>query len=269
MRADLRRIRAIGKKELITLTSYKINMIMNILNLWYFAISFYFIGEFVGDPESIRELDGGYFEFVLIGAIVTSFAIVGMQSFGGQIREEQNEGTLEAILATPTPMWTILAASYIVPAIFVIAETIVLVIVGLGIFGAGIPVGGLLKAIPLLLLTTASFVPLGIFSAAFIVLVKRGDPFSGPARQLTLLLSGALYPLSVLPGWLAAVAKIVPATYGVRATRQLVQGDAGLGDVTFEIAVLAGFAVVAMPLAILVFRRAVTEARRAGTLATY
>ena len=133
MRSDIRRLRAIGKKELITLTSYRVNMMMQVLNLWYFAIAFYFIGEFVGDPESIQEFEGGYFEFVLIGSIVTSFAITGMQSFGSQISEEQDQGTLQAILATPTPMWTILTASYIVPSIFVIVETIVLVGVGLGI----------------------------------------------------------------------------------------------------------------------------------------
>jgi ABC-2 type transport system permease protein len=269
VKSDLRRLRAIGKKEVITLTSYRIKMMMKVVNLWYFAISFYFIAEFVGDPESISGLEGGYFEFVLIGAIVTSFALVGMESFGGQISEEQNEGTLEAILATPTPMWTILVASYIVPSLFLIVEAGVLIGVGLGIFGAGIPLVGLLKAFPLLLLTTASFVPLGILSASFIILVKRGDPFSGPVRQLTLLLSGALYPISILPGWLQGFSKLVPATYGVRATRELVQGDAGLGDVTFEMLVLVAFAVTAMPLAVLVFRRAVTVARRAGTLATY
>ena len=269
MNPDLRRLVAISKKEMITLTSYRVNMMMRVVNVWYFAISFYFIGEFVGEPESIRHLSGGYFEFVLVGSIVASFALVGMTAFSGQIREEQDEGTLEAVLTTPTPMWTILGASYIVPSIFVLIETSVLVVVGLGIFGAGVPVGGLLLSTPLLVLTTVSFIPLGILSAAFIVLVKRGDPFSGPVRQLTLLLSGALYPVSVLPGWLEAVTKAVPATYGVRATRALVQGDAGLADTADEIAILIGFVVVSMPLAVLLFRRALTTARRTGTLGTY
>ncbi len=269
MRSDLRRFGAITRKELITFTSYRVNMVMRVLNVWYFALSFYFISEFVGEPESIRTLGGGYFEFVLVGSIVTSFAVVGMSAFAGQISEEQNEGTLEAILTTPTPMWTILAASYTVPMIFVTVETLVLVVIGLGVIGSGVPVGGLLLAAPLLLLTTLSFAPFGILSAAFIVLVKRGDPFSGPVRQVTLLLSGALYPLSVLPDWLEAISKVVPATYGVRATRDLVQADAGLTDVLGEVGILLGFIVVSMPLAIAGFRRAVTVARRAGTLGTY
>ena len=140
---------------------------------------------------------------------------------------------------------------------------------GLGLFGAGIPIAGMLRAGPVLLLVALSFVPFGVVSAAFVILVKRGNPFSGPAHQLTLLLSGALYPLSVLPGWLEAVAKLVPATYGVRATRAIVQTEAGLTDVLHEIGVLAVFVVVALPLSMMAFRRAVGVAQRAGTLGTY
>ncbi len=263
------RVRAVVRKELITLTSYRVDLVMRLVHVGYFAVSFYFIGEFVGDPDAIADLSGGYFEFVLVGAIVTNFAIVGLASFAGQISEEQNEGTLEAILTTPTPTWTLVAASHVVPLGFVIVETVILVAVGLGFFGSGIAVSGLLAATPVLLLTTASFMPFGILSAAFIVLVKRGDPFSGPAEKITLLLSGALYPLSVLPGWMEGVAQFLPATHGVRAVRSLAQADAGLGDALDEIALLLVFVVVALPASASLFRRAVTVARRAGTLGTY
>lgn len=269
MRDDLRRVRAIAKKEVLTFASYRLNMLMNVVNVWYFAISFYFIGEFVGDPDSIAHLDGGYFEFVLVGSIVVSFATVGVGAFSGLIGAEQNGGTLEAVLTTSTPMWTLLVGSFVMPIAFVVVETVVLVGVGLGVFGSGIPLVGLFAAIPALLLTTVSFAPIGVLSASFVVLVKRGDPFSGPIRQLILLMSGALYPVSVLPGWLEATTKILPATYGVRATRQLVQGDVRFVDTLDEMAVLAVFTVVALPISIATFRWSITKARSAGTLGTY
>ena len=269
MSADLRRITAIVRKELITFTSYRVDMVMRFVQVGYFAVSFYFIGEFVGDPDAISDLGGGYFEFVLIGSIVTSFAIVGMGSFSGQIAEEQGRGTLEAILTTPTPTWVLVVASHLIPLAFVVVETIVLLAVGLGFFGSGISVTGVVAATPVLLLTAASFAPFGILSAAFIVLVQRGDPFSGPAEQITLLLSGALYPISVLPGWLQGIAQVLPATHGVRATRDLAQRDAGFVEVLPELGILVGFTVVAVPIASIAFRRAVMVARRAGTLGTY
>lgn len=269
MSANGRRMAAVVRKELTTLTSYRVDLTMRLLHIGYFAVSFYFISEFVGDPESISQFRGGYFEFALIGAIVTSWAAVGMASFPDQISEEQNEGTLEAVLTTPTPIWTVLVASHAVAFAFVLAETILLVLVGLGLFGAGIPIAGMFRAAPILVLVALSFVPFGVISAAFVILVKRGNPFSGPAEQLTLLLSGALYPLSVLPGWLESLTRLVPATYGVTATRAVVQTDAGLTDVLSEIGVLIAFIVVALPLSMIAFRRAVGVAQRAGTLGTY
>ncbi|MEQ8840150.1 MAG: ABC transporter permease [Acidimicrobiales bacterium] len=269
MSANRRRMAAVVRKELTTLTSYRVDLMMRVLHIGYFAVSFYFISEFVGDPESISQFRGGYFEFALIGSIVTSWAAVGMSSFPEQISEEQNEGTLEAVLTTPTPIWTVLVASHAVAFVFVIAETALLVLVGLGLFGAGIPILGMVQAAPILFLVALSFVPFGVISAAFIILVKRGDPFSGPAQQLTLLLSGALYPLSVLPGWLEVVTRVVPATYGVRATRAVVQTEAGLTDVVGEMGVLLAFVVVVLPLSMLAFRSAVGVAQRAGTLGTY
>ncbi|MEM7141607.1 MAG: ABC transporter permease [Actinomycetota bacterium] len=269
MNAHLNRIRAIFAKELTTLASYRTALALRLVQIGYFAVSFYFIAELVGDADSLAGFKGGYFEFALIGSIVASWADVGISSFPDQITEEQNEGTLEALLITPTPIWTIVTASHAVGAIFVVIETALLVAVGLGIFGAGIPLLGMAQAAPVLVLTAISFVPFGIAAAAFIVLVKRGDPITGPGHQLTMLLSGALYPLSILPGWLEAVTKVVPATYGVRATREIVQTDGGISDSFDEMAILLVFIAVSLPLALYAFRRAVTVARRLGTLGTY
>lgn len=266
---NLGRVGAIVRRDLITFTSYRVNMALDFISVWYFAVSFYFMGEFVGQPESIADLEGGFFEFVLVGAIVTAFAGLGLSAFSANIAEEQNVGTLEAVLTTPTPMWVVLTGGFVIPALFTVIEIVILVGVGLGVFGGSVPVASLLLATPVLALTTASFASLGILSAAFIVLVKRGDPFRGPIRQATMLLSGALFPVAVLPGWLELLTRLVPASYGVRATRELVQGGAGFADTLDEIAIMTVFTIVLLPLSIVFFRRAVTTARRAGTLVGY
>lgn len=269
MSADTRRIGAIFRKDLITLTSYRVHLLMRFVQVWYVAISFYFVGEFVGDPDAISEFEGGYFEFVLIGSVVASFVSIGLGSFAGTIGEEQDQGTLESILTTPTPMWVLVVASHSIPLIFLTIETVIVLAVALSFFGSGVSIYGLFAATPVLLLTAASFAPLGILSAAFIILVKRGDPFSGPVQQVAMLLSGAMFPISVLPGWLQAFADVIPATYGVRATRRLTQQNDGLLEVWPEVGVLVGFTAIALPIALWAFRRAVLVARKAGTLGTY
>lgn len=264
-----RRAAAMARKEMITLSSYRFDLILRMVEIWYFAISFYFIDQFVGDVDLLSDLDGGYFEFVLVGSIVTSFARVGLSSFPALISEEQDDGTLEMTLVTPTPSWILLVGSFFVPVIFLIIETTVLVGIGLGIFGSGVPVAGLVRSVPLLILTSLSFVPLGVLGAAFIVLAKRGDPFTALGSRLAILLSGALYPLAVLPGWLQAAAAVVPSTYGVRGVRDLVQGAAPFSQVADELLVLGVFVAIALPLTLMTFDKALAVARRSGNLGTY
>ena len=264
-----RRIVAIVAKELQIIRSYPTELIGRTVGVWYFAASFYFIGEFLGTAEPVRDSPGGYFVFALIGTIVTSFAMVGLTSFPDLVSEEQEDGTLEAVLATPTPMWTLVVASFIVPTLFVVAETVVLVAVGLLVLGPVIPLAGILQAIPVLLLTALAFAPLGLLSAASVILAKRGDGIGGPARQLTMLTSGALFPISVLPDWAEPFAYLIPATYGVRATRTLATDDGSWGDAALDVVVLGAIALVFMPIGIAVFLRSVQTARRTGVLATY
>lgn len=267
--AQWRRIMAVTWRELIVFASYRVSMMMRMFEIWYFAISFYFIDAFVGDIEVLDNLDGGYFEFVLIGSIVTSFSRTGISSFSALISEEQDDGTLEVLLASPTPMSTLLLGSFIVPFIFMAVENTILVAVGLGIFGSGIPVAGLIRSLPMLLLTTLSFVPVGVLGAAFIIMAKRGDPFSALANRVAILLSGALYPVAILPGWLQSISEVIPATYSIRAVRALTQQGASFGDVVDELAIVLGFVAVMLPLSLMVFSRAVNVARRMGVLGTY
>ena len=127
----------------------------------------------------------------------------------------------------------------------------------------------LLACLPVLLLTTATFAPVGIASAGVLMIAKRGDPISGPFMQVTMLLSGAVYPVAVLPPVLRAMSYCIPATWGVKATRELLLGGASFTDVLPEIGVLAGFVIVLLPLSLLMFRRCLRSARRHGLLGSY
>ena len=269
LRSNFRRVEAIARRDLITFASYRADLILTFLSVWYFAISFFFIGEFVGQPDALAEIDASYFEFVLLGSVVTSFATLGVSAFSAELSSEMNTGTIEAVLSTSTPVWVLLTGGFVVPMAFVVTETAVFIGVGLGAFGSGIPIAGLIASIPLLILTTASFASMGILSAAVVMLVKRGDPLSGPVRQITMLLSGALYPIEVLPGWLQAVSKVIPAYYGVRGMRDLVLGEVAFSESFDEIAILTLFTVVSLPIAMYALQRAMRSARASGTLANY
>jgi hypothetical protein len=71
----------------------------------------------------------------------------------------------------------------------------------------------LTAAFAILLLTIVSSTGLGIVSASFIMTLKTGDPVGWLFVQVSGLICGLNYPLSVLPDWLQTAAKAMPVTY--------------------------------------------------------
>jgi ABC-2 type transport system permease protein len=141
--------------------------------------------------------------------------------------------------------------------------------IGLGVLGAGVSLFGVLWAVPLLALTLTSFCAFGIAGASIVVLAKRGDPLAAPLMQLTTVLSGALFPVSVFPGPLQALAHAFPAFYGINGLRDALLGDGGWRALAPDLLVLTCFAVVLVPASMWLFSRAVAAAKRAGTLGNY
>src|SRR5919199_522429 len=99
----------------------------------------------------------------------------------------------------------------------------------------------LLGALALLIIGTGSFACLSMLIAA---LVRSRERFMGIGQLVMMPLffaSSALYPLSILPGWLHVVARINPLTYEVQGLRSLLTGVGGSGELWLDFLVVIGF----------------------------
>lgn len=263
-----RLVRAVLRRDWEIERTYHLRMLLHFTSIAGVALGLYFISRLV-DPETLSAYGGNYFDFAVVGLAVTSFAGVGLGGFSDAVMREQSTGTIELLLASPAPPLTTLASMFVFPLLVSALQVALLLVFGIGVVGSGIPLGGLLLSIPVLALTTATFAAFGLASAGLLLLAKRGDPISGPFYQLSMLLSGAVFPLDVLPGFIEAISIAVPATWGVQATRELLLNDAGWRDVLPETLVLAGFSVVLLPLGAAVLARCLRTARAAGVLGSY
>ncbi|MEO1060383.1 MAG: ABC transporter permease [Actinomycetota bacterium] len=267
--AQRSRLAAIVRRDVAVLRTYQLSLYVSFVQSVVFVFSFYFIGEFVGEPDALADVEGGYFEFALLGVIVTTVIALGLGEFADNISAEQEEGTLEAVLVTPTPLWTLLVGGASVSALLAGVEILLLVGLGFGVLGTAPSAAAMLWSLPLLALTFVCFAAIGIAAAAVIVVVKRGDPLAGPVSQLTGLVSGAYFPVTVLPGWLQPLSELVPATHGLRGIRELTLAGAGPSAIVDDLVILGVMAAVLVPLGLWAFGRAVAAARRAGTLGAY
>jgi ABC-2 type transport system permease protein len=260
---------AITRRDVWIERSYQLRLVLRVIGIFFFAATLFFVSDLVRHPKELNQYSGNYFDFVVVGLAVVSFATVGLRSFNQALANEQAQGTLEMLLTTPTPVPTLLAGALVVPLCIAALQVALLVGVGVGIVGVGFSLEGVLLSVPLFALTFANFCAMGIFSACFTVIAKRGDPISGPLAQATSFLAGALFPVSLLPGPLEVLAHAFPAFYGIHGIREALLTHAGITDVLDDTGILLAFAIVLVPLSLWVFSRSVRVARATGTLGTY
>ncbi len=266
---SMRRLRAIARRDALLQVSYQFNLLFFVSTAFFSAFIAYFVSDLVGDTELLAQYGGSYFDFVIVGLALTSYAALGVAAFTDQIQQEQGAGTLEVLLSGPTRLGTLLAGGFIVPLMLTTFEVAAVLAVGIGVLGVGLTLSGVMLSVPIVALTVANFCAMGIASAAVVLLVKRGDPISGPLYQATLILSGAIFPVELFPAWLETIARLTPAYYGVRGMREALLTDSGLAGIADELLVLSGFAVVLLPLAVLAFGRSIDAAKRYGVLGSY
>jgi ABC-2 type transport system permease protein len=259
---------AVARRDAAVLLSYQFALLVRVLQAAVFVVTLYFISRLVQRPAVLGPYQGRYFEFALVGAILVSFATLGLGSFSQAISEEQRVGTLEMLLGSPTRLAVVLAGAFVVPLALTGLEVVAYGTAGV-LLGAHFSLPGVLLALPVLALTIATFCALGILSAGFIVLTKRGDPFALIGTQATTLLAGSLFPVAVFPGWLQPLSKAIPAYYGLHGIRAALLTGAGLRVVAGDAAVLAAFALALLPLSVIFFAWCVRVSRNAGTLGTY
>lgn len=259
---------AITWRDLLLERSYQFQLAMRYVSTFFTVVVFFFIGRLVGDADELGAYGGDYFEFALIGLILMSLATIALSQVSHTFTGESSSRTLELLLASSTPLKSVIAGSLVVPFGLGAVNLGIYLGVGFALGGVNYPLGGSLLAVPILALTILTYVALGIMSAAFLVLTRRGEPFSTLALQMTNVLAGTVFPVEVLPSALQVVSRLFPAFYGLRALRAVLLTGAGIDAVWRDVLILVAFNVVLLPVSMWTLGRALSVAKRLGTLSS-
>lgn len=260
------RITAVTRRDARIELSYHFQLGMRYFSTVLSVAMFFFIGKLVREAPELDRFRGGYFAFALIGLVVIAFATIAVREVGRTFTTEASAGTLEILLAGPTPLSSIIAGSLVIPLGIGVTDMAIYLGVGLLLGGVAYTLGGALLALPILGLTTLTFVAIGIFAAAFLVLTRRGEPFGLLALGATSLLAGTLFPVALLPEPLQVLAHLLPAFYGLNAIRSVLLAGVGIEAVWDEMLILVAFNLVLLPLSMWALRASLRQARILGTL---
>lgn len=259
------------RRDLQQEMSYKLSFAMQLLGIVPMLVLFLLLSRFFGDAVAaqLKGYGGKYFPFVLIGLAVQAYFTQALGTFASRLRDAQLTGTLEAELVTPAPLSLQLAGMALYP--FAVSTFQVFLILGAGSLLGGVHLHWhqLPLVLVVLLFSAAGFTCLGILSASYIVVFKRGDPFGWLVRVASWMLGGVYFPVTVLPPWLRHLADLVPMTHCLEGLRRLLLGDQGLAGALRPLAYLAPWVFLGLPLCFLCFRWAISWARRRGSLGQY
>jgi ABC-2 type transport system permease protein len=181
-----------------------------------------------------------YIDYMAPGIIAQSAMFIAI-FYGIQIIWERDAGILNKLLVTPTPRSALVTGKAFASGVKSLIQAIVVLVIAalLGVSLTGNPLK--LLGVALIVILASAFFSCLSMTIAGIVLSR--DRLMGFGQAITMPLffgSNALYPVSVMPGWLQAVSKVNPLSYEVDALRGLLLGTPAHVGLDFGVLVVAG-----------------------------
>lgn len=274
VRKLLRRIRAFIARDFQLEISYRFAFFLRVLSVLGLVTTLYFIAQTFLATNDCPCAESPFTQWRdplaawLTGLAVLNYFMTGFSSLANAIRSEQTQGTLEGVLMTPINIPTLVASSSawaFVQATFI---SFLYFFFGWLFFNVHFR-GSYLLAFFILLLTTLVLASIGILSASFAMVFKRGDPFGILLGTGSAIFSGVFFPTQLLGNGFGKISRLLPPTYGLDGIRRVLIEGQGFNEVREPLFTLLLFLAVLMPFSFWVFSRAVRRAKREGSLIQY
>jgi ABC-2 type transport system permease protein len=264
----LQKFRALFLRDFAIARGYRGAFVLEMFQALFGVATFYYLSRFVQSPELTRALPqrGNYFAFALIGFVLFDYLGVALDSFDKTLEDARQNRTLEALLVTQTTLPVMLFGSLIYPFAATLLRTLVYLAWGVLLFGFSLRGANWPGAIVVLLASVLAFSGLGVLSTSYVLLFKRGNPAKWLLLGVSGFVGGMMYPVSVLPGYLQAVARLIPLTYSLQGIRAALLGDESFHLLWPSIIALLIFAAILLPVSFFVFAHALRRTKVTGTL---
>ncbi len=163
-----------------------------------------------------------------VGFEVLMLSMIMVQTGARFLNEERNGGRLEFLLASPTSMYVIL-----------LGTSMVMIIVDIGAFTiASLPLLylnygliGMIRLTIALLLLFIGLLPLyglGLLMSGIVIKLKDADTIMNIVTPILTILSGATYPIYVLPWWIKDLIYVLPMYITFSSMYMEIMGNTGL-----------------------------------------
>ena len=263
----LRVILAVAKKDFRTAISYRVGFISAIVSSFWGLIAFRFVSKLVNTGQFAGS-SVAYFKFTVVGLLFSAILQPLAIGTSASARNEQVQGTLEYMASQPIRRiylglsWS---AFGLLQAIAIATVVLLLTIpLGFSMTNVNAPI-----ALATVILSILVFAAVGNAGAALVIVFQQGGTIVAGFLSLIGVVSGTLFPIRELPAWLQVISHLSPFTYGLEALRSATLTGQPPTSYGKDLVVLAGFAVVLLPLSAWVLERAFRVAQSRSILSTF
>jgi len=193
-------------------------------------------------------------DFTAPGIIGFAMTLITVMLTAMSIVRERTGGTLTRILIAPVSAWQVTLGYTMAFSLIAVFQSAELLLASTWIFSVRFV--GSTGAVALVVLLFA----IGLQGIA--TLISTVSKNEAQAMQFVLflvipsiMLGGVFWPLETMPAAMRPLSYAIPLTYANTALRKVMLTGSGIAELSFELSVLAGIAVVALALSVLSMRR--------------
>lgn len=223
----------------------------------FFTVIFLAITEYAGRAD-LRPYA------VLAPTLITLWGMA-LNVAGELIDSERWSGTLEALIATPASFPSIISGRIAAVTTVSLLAFVESWLVAWALFGVVVTV--VHPAVFAATIAVTAFAMAGTASmmSAVFVLARSARIFQNTLSYPFYVLGGVLVPVSLLPGWLEPLSRVVFLSWAADLMRDSLTGGA-VPDVALRLAAVLGLGAAGLFAGVLMLRRVLTRVRTLGTL---
>ncbi len=263
----LDKLLVIIRRDLLTSFRYRTAFAANIFSLLVEIVGLFFLARAVGRGYRPDHVD--YFPFLLIGTGFYTFLVLGINAFVESVRDAQVTGTMEVLMTSSTGAPTVIFLTAVSAFAGRVLHLGVFLAAGFFLFKVPLQHPNIVGGLAIFLLSVLIAITVGMIAAAAQIATQRGGAVLTLFASLTWLVTGVMFPVSALPGFLQPLARLLPFTQSLNGLRSSLLQNTSLLELRVPIAILAIYVLVLLPLSLVLLSAALRNARLRGTLSFY
>ncbi|HLN89627.1 MAG TPA: ABC transporter permease [Candidatus Binatia bacterium] len=263
LRQELEKVYYFMKRDIISFSTYKTNILILVVTALFGALSFAYLGSSAVSQTVLKTYNMNLTTYLIIGLAFSTYLNQALTL----VQKTINPWALEEVLVSPTRLSTFIIGSSIWGFIWSTAVVIVYLAIGVFVFGVALSIN-IVGTLIVLALGIGTFLGFSMIGAGILILTKQGDPVTALITIATSLFGNVLFPPQIMPPFLQTIAYIIPQYYFFTSIRLMLTGWT-IQMILPDLLILTLECAIIVPLGYGIYAWCLKTARKNGTLSWF